>query len=252
MKSGGYGSNQTARALAARLPFGNAIIRVLYPPMPTLNIIPRARLAQIRSAVFVPHGLVLNVGAGEVEGSGRRLWQGVETVGARIVQIDIGPGAKIDLVADARFLPFADSSVHSIVLQAVLEHVRAPEIVIAEAFRVLRPGGHLYVEMPFLQGFHADPHDYQRYTLEGLRWQLRAFEECLAGVSVGPFSTLVWMLRDGLSAWSTNRWVYAGCRFLAGWLFSPLRYLDLLLGDSRVARRLANEFYFLARKPGPV
>ena len=36
-------------------------------------------------------------------------------------------------------------------------------------FRVLKPGGYIYSEVPFLQGFHADPDDYQRYTLQGLK-----------------------------------------------------------------------------------
>jgi SAM-dependent methyltransferase len=249
MKAGGFGSNDLARRLGSALPFGRVLVRALYPPMPTLNIIPNAQLDLIKRHIFVKGGLVVNVGAGGQEGSGRRLWQNIDGFGAHVLAVDIGPGSVIDVVADAGRLPFATQAVDSIVLQAVLEHVREPEAVLAEAYRALRPGGHLYIEMPFLQGFHADPHDYQRFTLEGLRVRLAAFEEVLSGVSVGPFSTLVWIARDGLSAWARNPIVYALCRFVAGWVFSPFRYLDVLVGDGRVGRRLANEYYFLARKP---
>lgn len=247
--AGGYGSNRAARALARRLPFGDALVRALYPPMPTLNVIATPRLQAIRAALFKPGALVINVGAGGAMGSGRRLWRDVAATGARIIALDIGGGAGIDLVADATRLPLCDATVDAVVLQAVLEHVREPDAVIAECWRVLRPGGHVYIEMPFLQGFHADPDDFQRFTLEGLLWRTRRFEAVDCGVSVGPFSTLVWLLRDGLSSWTRQPLIHAGARFLAGWVFAPLRYLDYLVRDNPVAVRLASEFFLLGRKP---
>jgi len=250
MKAGGTGSNDIARRLAGRLPFGTALIRALYPPMPTLNIIPQPVLDDIRARVFASGSVILNVGSGGADGCGRRLWQSTADLDVRILALDLGPGTGIDLVADAAGLPFGNEQLDTVILQAVLEHVPEPDEVIAEAFRVLRPGGHLYLEVPFLQGFHADPHDYQRYTLEGLRRKLRRFDEVRCGVSVGPFCTLVWILRDMASSWATNALVYAACRFAAGWALAPFRYLDLLVGDGKVGRRLANEFYYLARKPG--
>jgi SAM-dependent methyltransferase len=249
MQAGGYGSHAIAARLGRKYPILAGALRALYPPMPTLNIIPAKTLRAIQTDLFPEGGLVLNIGAGGADGCGARLWRGIEEFGARIIALDIGVGPNIALAGDAALLPFIDAIFDSVVLQAVLEHVPEPERVIAESLRVLKPGGHIYVEMPFLQGFHADPHDYQRYTLEGLRLRLAGAPEINAGVSVGPFSTLVWMLRDGLSSWTRQPILYAACRFLAGWIFAPLRYFDLWVGDSRVGRRLANEFYYLGRKP---
>lgn len=45
-------------------------------------------------------------------------------------------------------LPYADSSFDLVVSIAVLEHVREVARVLAETFRVLRPGGHAYFEVP--------------------------------------------------------------------------------------------------------
>lgn len=45
-------------------------------------------------------------------------------------------------------LPLPDASVDLIVCHTVLEHVRDPRQVVAEMFRVLRPGGMVHLELP--------------------------------------------------------------------------------------------------------
>lgn len=77
-------------------------------------------------------------------------------------------GAHPDVFADAARLPFGDESVDCIVLFEVLEHVAEPRSALAEAARVLRPGGRLLLTMPFMYPMHDEPHDYQRFTRHGL------------------------------------------------------------------------------------
>ena len=246
--SGGYGTHSLLNELKKLGLEGLA--RKAYPPMPTLNVIPEAELRAIQAEIFKPNSVILNVGSGAATGCGQRLWEGQGAESLTLINMDIGPGGGVGLVGDAHTLPLADHSVDAVAMQAVLEHLPNPESAIAEVERVLKPGGVFYVEMPFLQGFHADPHDYQRYTLEGLRQRLAGFDEERSGVSIGPFCTLVWIVRDGLSSCFRNRWLYAGSRFIWGWLLSPLRYLDLLVRNNPAAYRLANEYYFLGRKSG--
>jgi len=222
---------------------------MLYPPMPTLNVMERGRIEAVQGCLFRPGMTVINVGSGGLAGCGYRLWLGDTVRSANVYHMDILPGPHVSLVGDAHHLPFRDNSVDGLIYQAVLEHIKDPRCVIDEAVRVLKPGGYLYLEVPFLQGFHADPHDFQRYTLEGLRILTRALKEIEAGVSVGPFCALVWIIRDGVSSCFTNRVLYAMSRFVAGWVLSPIRYFDYLVRDNHVARRLACEYFYLCQKP---
>jgi ubiquinone/menaquinone biosynthesis C-methylase UbiE len=49
------------------------------------------------------------------------------------------------VVANGEQLPFPDRTFDLVMSVAVLEHVRRPEVYLREAFRVLRPGGHMYL-----------------------------------------------------------------------------------------------------------
>jgi len=71
-------------------------------------------------------------------------------------------------------LPFADGQFDTIVMSDVLEHVAEPLTLCSETSRILRPGGSLLLNVPFLYWLHERPHDYYRYTEYGLRHLLQA------------------------------------------------------------------------------
>jgi SAM-dependent methyltransferase len=77
-------------------------------------------------------------------------------------------GTRPDLFADARSLPLADDSVDHSLLLDVLEHVPHPNRCLAELHRVLKPGGTLTVQVPFLYPVHDAPLDFHRWTRFGL------------------------------------------------------------------------------------
>jgi SAM-dependent methyltransferase len=67
---------------------------------------------------------------------------------------------------------FADRSFDTVILSDVLEHLTRPAQVLSEIARVLRPGGYLIMNVPFMYWVHEQPHDYYRYTRYGLEWLL--------------------------------------------------------------------------------
>ncbi|ABU59695.1 glycosyltransferase [Roseiflexus castenholzii] len=71
----------------------------------------------------------------------------------------------------------ADNSLGSILCSEVIEHVRHPERAIAEAFRVLRPGGTLIITTPYNIVIHNTPEDGgfhgRNFTPQGLELILR-------------------------------------------------------------------------------
>ena len=85
------------------------------------------------------------------------------------------------------FLPFKDNIFDAVISEAVLEHVHSPNRVVSEIYRVLKPGGYICVAVPFLQGYHASPHDYQRWTLPGIVQLCAAFSEIESRACAGTY-----------------------------------------------------------------
>lgn len=78
-------------------------------------------------------------------------------------------GTRPHIFADGQQLPIKPDSADTVLLLDVLEHISRPDSCIAEIKRVLRPGGILVLQTPFLYPLHDVPYDYQRFTLHGLR-----------------------------------------------------------------------------------
>jgi ubiquinone/menaquinone biosynthesis C-methylase UbiE len=65
---------------------------------------------------------------------------------------------------DGTNIPFADNSFDNILCTEVIEHALDPETLVKEMHRVLKPGGHLVLTVPFSARVHHAPHDYHRFT----------------------------------------------------------------------------------------
>ncbi len=68
--------------------------------------------------------------------------------------------------------PVEDAAVDLVLATETLEHVPEPSAFLAEARRVLRPGGRLILTVPFAARWHYVPHDYWRFTPSSLRTML--------------------------------------------------------------------------------
>lgn len=78
---------------------------------------------------------------------------------------------KADIVADlSEPLPIDSEVADTVFSLSVIEHLREPQIFLNEAYRILKRGGAMVLQVPFMWGVHEAPHDYYRYTQYGLRY----------------------------------------------------------------------------------
>jgi SAM-dependent methyltransferase len=111
---------------------------------------------------------VLDCGAGEG-------WYRDRFDGRRYFAVDLALGnpqwnyGGLDVLADLHRLPFRDRCADAVLSTQTLEHLREPRAFFAEAARVLRPGGALWLTAPQSFREHQAPHDYWRFTRFSLR-----------------------------------------------------------------------------------
>lgn len=138
------------------------------------------------------------------------------------------------VVGDAHQLPVSSTSCRTVALMHVLEHAREPSRVFAEIFRVLKPGGYLFVDVPFLHELHRAPYDYYRYTPYALTVLAEAAELEVVEIrpSGGYFRALSHLLseapnvvRGGTAAALIARMTVAYPLKGLGWVFRLLQYL---------------------------
>lgn len=78
-------------------------------------------------------------------------------------------GTQPDVYGDAQALPIVDDSVSHVLLLNVLEHLPRPDECLGEINRVLKRGGSLTIQVPFLYPIHDAPLDFHRWTRYGLK-----------------------------------------------------------------------------------
>ena len=89
---------------------------------------------------------------------------------------DMRPGLGVDRIEDLRSLSFADGEVGTALCLDTLEHCEDPLTACRELHRVVRTGGVCAVASVMWFPIHAYPHDYWRFTPEGMRMLLAPFD----------------------------------------------------------------------------
>jgi len=193
----------------------------------------------------------LGCGAGDSVDLFRSVDPEVDWVGADIeASAEVATRTREDaefVTFDGRRLPFEDGSFELVYCKQVLEHVEHPRELVAEAARVLRPGGHLAGSTSQLEAFHS--RSIFNWTPYGFT---QVAEE--AGLEVLELRPVI----DGftLVAW---RAVGLPTFFYRWWAREspPYRVMELAARAMRVDVRtrnqiklvLSGQFAFLARRP---
>lgn len=169
----------------------NALIRSVLSPLKRTPLHPqwfvfKDEVKDLREVGALAKGVVLDIGSGEQK------VQAFLPVGTNYISLDYYQtarewyGTRPRIFADGQRLPIRNNSVDTVFLLDVLEHLPRPDDCMAEIRRVLRPGGTLLLQVPFLYPLHDAPYDFYRWTIYGLRSEAAKYgfikqEEILRG-----------------------------------------------------------------------
>lgn len=127
--------------------------------------------------------------------------RGIE-VDSRPVKIAQQRGYDVRLGDATRQIPFPDASIDLVTALDVIEHVDADENILREAFRVLRPNGHVLITTPAFQWLWSHNDDLnahkRRYTAGQLRNKMASAGFQMSRLSYNFF--LVFPLAAGMIA----------------------------------------------------
>lgn len=187
-----------------------------------------------------PRVRILIVGGGSIGAGVESLYTNEQL---DVIAFDVYSSPFVQFIGDGHAIPLADASVDGVIIQAVLEHVTEPWKVAEEVHRVLREGGLVYADTPFMQQVHEGAWDFTRFTESGHRYLFRRFDHIDSGAVGGAGTALVWSIEYFARALTRSTRVGR----LVGLCFFWLRSMDRLL-DPRYSLDAASGVYFLGRK----
>ncbi len=193
-----------------------------------------------RFAALAEGELALNVGSGESD------------LHRQAINVDLQPSEHSDALCNALALPFADMSFEFVLSQETLEHVANPFLAVKEMERVLKPNGLVYIQVPFILGYHPDPDDYWRFTRTGVQRLIeQAGLECERVVptfaAATGFNRILVEFLAGLAARLLPR-AYLPTKGAMAILFYPLKWLDGWLLHGAQRDRIAGGYFGIGRK----
>lgn len=213
------------------------------------------RLRRLLNGFWRGEGILVDVGCGNGWFAGL-----AQRVGWRSVGVDISITALSSaqrlwslpvLEADGIHLPFDDESVSVVVMRHTLEHIPFPDRAVKEAYRVLRPGGHLALEVPNadslgrkLFGSQWDgwelPRHLHHFTPTTLRRILEGSGFTVVRLRSSVFKPHALLRRLGQILLLPERLIDPFVQFfgLLFWLYTPLMALRL---EGSVLRSLARK-----------
>ncbi len=167
-------------------------------------------------------GTLLDIGCGHMPYRSLILEQSTKVTGYKGMDLyETGsPYDPPDVIWDGSTIPLPDNSVDSALMTEVLEHCPNALRVLQESFRVLKPGGFLFVTVPFIWPMHDVPYDEFRYTAYSLRrfYQQVGFENIVIEGTGGRHAVLA----TTLGLWARRRPLTSRVHVVTKKLFSIL------------------------------
>jgi len=188
---------------------------------------------------------------GSIDGKGIQALKSQLPSDTILVESDVAHGPNTNIIIDAHQIPFQNDSFDLVIAQAVLEHVLDPFACVKEIERVLKPGGLIYAETPFMQHVHGGKYDFHRFTSLGHRRLFRHFREEKSGLIAGPGSMMAWSLLYFITSFAPTKKIDKALSYLGSFASFWLKYFDFILNQNKGAFDAACGLFFLGKKePG--
>lgn len=178
------------------------------------------------------------------------LGSGSRRVRRDVTNVDLFAFPNVDIVADIASVPLENQSADLVILDSVIEHVPDPARVVSEARRLLKSGGRLFINCPFIFPYHGYPNHFQNFTRDGLQHLLREFSSCDIQTTFGPMTAWVNMTAESFAvivAGERGLW-YMAAKGLAMLPIFWLKYLDAIFGRMERSHRIAGMLNAIATK----
>lgn len=128
------------------------------------------------------------------------------TIGCDVIQSSLN---RVDVLCEATDLPFEPNSFDTVFCTQVMEHVYDHGKLLSEAHRVLRPGGHLVLTVPFCWELHEEPYDFFRFSKHGLQnlYEAAGFSDITIKANGGKWAAAFQMLLNTVySSFKNKNW----------------------------------------------
>jgi SAM-dependent methyltransferase len=197
-------------------------------------------------------GVVVDLGCGRMPYRREIMDQGCKYIGVDWPNSLHGVTPDVASDLNARIdLPSASANV--VLSISVLEHLHRPATMLSESWRILKPNGRLFVEVPFQWHIHEAPFDYYRFTSHGLERLLNesGFEQIEITPNGGFWTT--WILKFN---YQSARWIRGPrpFRWMVRLALIPIWFvgqtLATLLDRVDFNSGEAPSYAVIARKPG--
>ncbi len=216
-------------------------------PSPSFNVFVKSNMKFFKKNMLKKSKILI------IGGGTHKLAKGVNILSEHLentINLEIVDGPLVDVIGDAHHLPFKNNSFDLVIIKAVLEHVKYPKIVVDEIHRILKKKGFVYAEVPFMQGVHGRPYDFQRYTKYGLETLFENYKIVKSDILIGPTASIIWIFREYLAILFSfnNKYLYYFFNLVFGWIFFPFKYLDIILIKLNYANNIAGAYYYIGKK----
>jgi len=177
-----------------------------------------------------PGAKILNAGCGETR------------YGENCTNVDVVARSGVDVVCNIENLEFV-GVFDTVICNATLQYCRYPRLAAKNLFYALKPGGLIFVDAPWVQGYCANTPDRFRFSQDALKDMFSDFEILACGASIPPGSAFVFLGIKIAGSMTRNKYINFALAKIATALLWPLRGIK-----TANQAACAGAFYLIGRK----